>query len=144
MEILLDGDPEALVGPVVSAAAAAKIAVVERDPTEKGDRRLLNFGHTLGHAIESACDYAGLRHGEAVGYGILFALRLALARGLDRRTAERIQAPDPPPGSAAAAAARSRDPAGRHGPRQEGPGVGARLGSSTHPRPGLDGRRRAG
>ncbi|HEV7505430.1 MAG TPA: 3-dehydroquinate synthase [Thermoanaerobaculia bacterium] len=91
METLLEGDPGAL-GPVVTAAAAAKIAVVERDPTEKGDRRLLNFGHTLGHAIESACEYAGLRHGEAVGYGMLFALRLALARRLDRRTAERIQA----------------------------------------------------
>src|SRR5436305_10273424 len=91
METLLAGDPEAL-GPVVTAAAAAKIGVVERDPTEQGDRRLLNFGHTLGHAIESACGYAGLRHGEAVGYGILFALRLALSRGLDRRTAERIRA----------------------------------------------------
>src|SRR4029079_664102 len=91
LETLLEGDPEAL-GPVVPAAAAAKIGVVERDPLEKGDRRLLNFGHTLGHAIESASGYAGLRHGEAVGYGILFALRLALARGLDRRTAERIHA----------------------------------------------------
>ncbi|HEX4962379.1 MAG TPA: 3-dehydroquinate synthase [Thermoanaerobaculia bacterium] len=90
METLLEGDPEAL-GPVVAAAAAAKIAVVERDPIEKGERRLLNFGHTLGHAIEAACEYSGLRHGEAVGYGILFALRLALSRGLDRRTAERIQ-----------------------------------------------------
>lgn len=89
--VLLEGDPEAL-GPVVTAAAAAKIAVVERDPTEQGDRRLLNFGHTLGHAIESACGYAGLRHGEAVGWGILFALRLASRRGLDRETARRIQA----------------------------------------------------
>ncbi|HEX3554821.1 MAG TPA: 3-dehydroquinate synthase [Thermoanaerobaculia bacterium] len=89
METLLAGDPATL-GPVVTAAAAAKIGVVERDPTEQGDRRLLNFGHTLGHAVESACGYAGLRHGEAVGYGILFALRLALSRGLDRRTAERI------------------------------------------------------
>ena len=91
METLLAGDPAAL-GPVVTAAAAAKIGVVERDPTEQGDRRLLNFGHTLGHAIEAACGYIGLRHGEAVGYGILFALRLALSRGLDRRTAERIHA----------------------------------------------------
>src|SRR3954471_847622 len=91
LDLLLEGDPAAL-GPVVAAAAAAKIAVVERDPTEQGERRLLNFGHTLGHAIESACGYAGLRHGEAVGYGILFALRLARSRGLDRRTAERIHA----------------------------------------------------
>jgi len=63
---------------------------VERDLTEQGDRRLLNFGHTLGHAIESACGYAGLRHGEAVGYGLLFALRLAVKRGLPPSIAERI------------------------------------------------------
>jgi 3-dehydroquinate synthase len=91
LETLLDGDPAAL-APVVAAAAAAKIAVVERDPTEQGDRRLLNFGHTLGHAIEAACDFAGLRHGEAVGYGILFALRLAVRRGLAREVARRIHA----------------------------------------------------
>jgi len=89
LDLLLEGDAAAL-GPVVGAAAAAKIAVVERDPTEKGERRLLNFGHTLGHAIESACGYAGLRHGEAVGYGILFALRLARSRGLKIEVAARI------------------------------------------------------
>jgi 3-dehydroquinate synthase len=89
LDTLLDGAPAAL-GPVVAGAVAAKIGVVERDPEEAGDRRLLNFGHTLGHAIESACAYGGLRHGEAVAYGMLFALRLALRRGLDRRTAERI------------------------------------------------------
>jgi 3-dehydroquinate synthase len=89
LDLQLEGDAGAL-GPVVSAAAAAKIAVVERDPTEKGERRLLNFGHTLGHAIESACGYSGLRHGEAVGYGILFALRLARRRGLAPEVAARI------------------------------------------------------
>jgi 3-dehydroquinate synthase len=75
LEKLLEGDPVAL-APVVAAAAAAKIGVVERDPTEQGDRRLLNFGHTLGHALETAAGYSGLRHGEAVAYGLLFALRL--------------------------------------------------------------------
>jgi 3-dehydroquinate synthase len=90
LDALLSGDSAAL-GPVVAAAAAAKIGVVERDPTEQGDRRLLNFGHTLGHAIESTCGFAGLRHGEAVGYGLLFALRLAVKRGLARQVAERIQ-----------------------------------------------------
>jgi 3-dehydroquinate synthase len=90
LDRLLEGDAEAL-GPVVAAAAAAKIAVVERDPTELGERRLLNFGHTLGHAIESACGYMGLRHGEAVGYGILFALRLAGRRGLKAAAAGRIR-----------------------------------------------------
>jgi 3-dehydroquinate synthase len=91
LDALLEGDASVL-GPVVAAAAAAKIAVVERDPTEQGERRLLNFGHTLGHAIEAACEYAGLRHGEAVGYGILFALRLARRRGLAAEVAERLGA----------------------------------------------------
>jgi 3-dehydroquinate synthase len=91
LDLLLEGDPAAL-GPVVAAAAAAKIGVVERDPTEQGDRRLLNFGHTLGHALESVGGYRGLRHGEAVGYGLLFALRLALRRGLDPEVAERLRA----------------------------------------------------
>jgi 3-dehydroquinate synthase len=86
---LLAGDAEAL-GPVVGAAAEAKAKLVEADPDEKGDRRLLNFGHTLGHALESAAGYEGLRHGEAVAYGILFALRLALRRGLDPSVAQRI------------------------------------------------------
>ena len=88
---LLAGDPLAL-APVVAAGAAAKIAVVERDPDERGDRRLLNFGHTLGHAIESAAGYQGLLHGEAVAYGILFALRLARRRGLDAAVARRLAA----------------------------------------------------
>ncbi len=87
---LLDGDPEAL-APVVAEAAAAKIAVVESDPAEKGARRLLNFGHTLGHAIEATLDYQGLRHGEAVAYGILFALRLGRDRGLPAEAAERMR-----------------------------------------------------
>jgi 3-dehydroquinate synthase len=91
LELLLAGDAAAL-GPVVAAADAAKIGVVERDPTEQGDRRLLNFGHTLGHAIESSLGYGGLRHGEAVGYGILFALRLAVRRGLDPAAAARMRA----------------------------------------------------
>ncbi len=86
---LLAGDP-AVLAPVAAAAARLKVAVVERDPEEAGERRLLNFGHTLGHAIESAAGYAGLRHGEAVAYGILFALRLALRRGLPAADAERL------------------------------------------------------
>lgn len=87
---LLEGDPEAL-GPVVAAAAAAKIGVVQRDPVEKGERKLLNFGHTLGHALEAELGYQGLRHGEAVAYGILFALRLAVRRGLDPAVADRMR-----------------------------------------------------
>lgn len=77
---------------VVEQAAAAKIEIVESDPTEKGRRKLLNLGHTLGHALESACAYRGLRHGEAVAYGLLFALRLAEPRGLPRSDGERLRA----------------------------------------------------
>ena len=91
LERLLAGDPVAL-GPVVAEAAAAKIGVVEEDPTEQGRRKLLNFGHTLGHAIESSLGYDGtLRHGEAVAYGMLFALRLGLSRGLPEPDAERLR-----------------------------------------------------
>jgi 3-dehydroquinate synthase len=91
LETLLAGDPGAL-EPVVAAAAAAKIGVVHRDPTEQGDRKLLNFGHTLGHALESAGGYSGLRHGEAVAYGLLFVLRLAARRGLARDLGPRLAA----------------------------------------------------
>lgn len=87
---LLAGDAEAL-GPVVAGGAAAKIGVVERDPVEKGERKLLNFGHTLGHAVEASLGYRHLRHGEAVAYGMLFALRLAAGRGFDAATAERLR-----------------------------------------------------
>jgi 3-dehydroquinate synthase len=93
LDALLAGDAAAL-GPVVAAAAAAKCAVVERDPEEGDWRRVLNFGHTLGHAIESALGYRHLRHGEAVAYGILFALRLAarLRRpGFDASLGERLR-----------------------------------------------------
>lgn len=78
-------------GPVVAAAQAVKAGVVERDPAEAGERELLNFGHTLGHALESALGYRLLLHGEAVLYGILFALRLARRRGEAEDLAPRLR-----------------------------------------------------
>jgi 3-dehydroquinate synthase len=91
LPLLLAGDAAAL-APVVAAAVAAKIRVVEEDPREADRRRLLNFGHTLGHALEAAHGYTGLRHGEAVAHGIRFALRLARRRGLDPGEADRLEA----------------------------------------------------
>jgi 3-dehydroquinate synthase len=91
LEALLDADAAEL-APVVAATAAAKAAAVEHDPAEGDYRRVLNLGHTLGHALESALGYGGLLHGEAVAYGMLFALRLAVRRGLDPATAERVRA----------------------------------------------------
>ena len=90
LERLLAADRAAL-EPVVTAAVAAKIRVVEDDPEEQGFRRVLNFGHTLAHAIEKVLDFGGLRHGEAVGYGLLFALRLSAARDLDAGFATRLR-----------------------------------------------------
>lgn len=93
LETLLEGDPVALAA-VVAAAAGAKVAVVERDPFEAGERRVLNFGHTLGHALEAvSLDRGdGLAHGDAVAWGMLFALRLAERRGLPTADADRLRA----------------------------------------------------
>jgi len=91
MTSLLSADPETI-APIVAGAAAIKVSVVEQDPTEKGIRKLLNFGHTLGHAIEGALDYETLRHGEAVAYGMLFALQLSERRGLARAESSRLRA----------------------------------------------------
>ena len=51
------------------------------DEREGGPRRILNFGHTAGHAIETVTKYRRYRHGEAVAYGMLVAADLAVARG---------------------------------------------------------------
>jgi 3-dehydroquinate synthase len=88
---LLAGDPEALV-PAIAGSIAIKAAVVEEDPYEGDRRRLLNFGHTLAHALEAVLDYRGLRHGEAVGFGMLFAIELGEGRGLPAADAGRLRA----------------------------------------------------
>ena len=58
-----------------------KAGVVNRDERESGLRMILNFGHTVGHAIEQATRYKVLLHGEAVGWGMIAALHLAQRRG---------------------------------------------------------------
>ena len=90
VERLLAACAESLT-PVVVASIQAKLGVVEADLEEGDRRRLLNFGHTLGHAIESEFGYRGLRHGDAVAHGMRFALRLALRRGLDPEFAARLE-----------------------------------------------------
>jgi 3-dehydroquinate synthase len=66
-------------GDLVRRAMAVKVGVITADPYEKGERALLNLGHTLGHAVEQASDYR-VRHGEAVAIGMLAATRLAEKR----------------------------------------------------------------
>src|SRR5207302_5650634 len=60
----------------VARCVAIKAAVVASDEREGGRRAILNYGHTLGHALETAGHY-DLRHGEAVAIGLMFAARLA-------------------------------------------------------------------
>lgn len=66
---------------MIAGSCNIKREVVEKDPTEKGDRALLNFGHTLGHAIEKLMNFS-LYHGECVALGMLAALKISNARGL--------------------------------------------------------------
>ncbi|MCU1385079.1 MAG: aroB [Acidobacteria bacterium] len=67
--------------PIISESCRIKGEVVAADEREAGPRRILNFGHTAGHALEAVTRYRRFRHGEAVGYGMLVAAELAQARG---------------------------------------------------------------
>lgn len=73
-------DPGALL-PIISDSCGIKARMVEADERESGSRRLLNLGHTTGHAIEAVTKYRRFRHGEAVAYGMLVAAEIAVARG---------------------------------------------------------------
>jgi 3-dehydroquinate synthase len=74
-------DPETLAA-IIGEACQIKADVVAADEKESGLRRILNFGHTAGHALEAITNYRRFRHGEAVGYGMLVAADLAVARGV--------------------------------------------------------------
>jgi len=80
MKALFARDPAALI-PIIAECCRIKGSVVEIDEREAGPRRALNFGHTLGHALEAVTKYRRFRHGEAVGYGMLGAANLAVERG---------------------------------------------------------------
>ena len=77
---ILKGDAKALTR-VVAASVKVKTEVVSKDEKENGLRMILNFGHTIGHAIESATKYKVLLHGQAVGWGSIAATYLSLSRG---------------------------------------------------------------
>jgi 3-dehydroquinate synthase len=67
---------------IIAKNCAIKARVVEQDEREAGLRAVLNFGHTVGHAIEAALGYGVVTHGEAVAYGMLAAAALSVRRGL--------------------------------------------------------------
>jgi 3-dehydroquinate synthase len=85
--------PDVIV-PMIGEACGIKAAVVSEDEKEKGPRRMLNFGHTAGHALEAITKYRRFRHGEAVAYGMLVAAEISVSRGLmpdeDRKKLSRI------------------------------------------------------
>ncbi len=91
-ERLLGGELERLL-PILERSCAIKAAVVSQDEREAGLRMILNFGHTLGHAVESLAHYRGVLHGEAVAMGMAFAARRSEALGLaPAGTAQRLLA----------------------------------------------------
>ena len=72
----------AALAPVIADSCRIKARVVSEDERESGLRRILNFGHTAGHAIEAVTRYRRFRHGEAVAYGMLVVADLAVRRGI--------------------------------------------------------------
>lgn len=70
-----------VLAPLVADCCRIKADVVGADEREAGPRRTLNFGHTIGHALEAVTRYRRFRHGEAVAYGMLAAARISAARG---------------------------------------------------------------
>ena len=84
-------DPGALAH-AIGQSCAIKAAVVAQDERESNVRAILNFGHTFGHAIESATNYETYLHGEAVGLGMLMATDLSHRLGMiDRESKDRVR-----------------------------------------------------
>ncbi|MEY2515582.1 MAG: shikimate kinase / 3-dehydroquinate synthase, partial [bacterium] len=76
---------------IILDCARTKLTVVAADERDGGARQLLNLGHTVGHAIETATGYTRYRHGEAVALGLLAALRLSDAGELREQVAELLR-----------------------------------------------------
>ncbi|MEW6366202.1 MAG: 3-dehydroquinate synthase [Acidobacteriota bacterium] len=72
----------AAIAKIIAACCEAKARIVEQDERERGLRRILNFGHTLAHAIEASTGLSRFRHGEAVVHGMRWACEVSVKRGL--------------------------------------------------------------
>ncbi len=68
--------------PIIAESCQIKASVVSLDEKESGPRRMLNFGHTAGHALEAVTKYKRFRHGEAIAYGMLVAAEIGVARAV--------------------------------------------------------------
>jgi 3-dehydroquinate synthase len=85
------GRDSAALRELVRTASSIKIRLIADDPYEKDLRRPLNFGHTVGHALETVTGYHMVAHGEAISVGMAVAVRIAAGRGiLDEAVAARI------------------------------------------------------
>jgi len=92
IEKLLSLDETALTH-VIRRSCEIKAEVVSRDEKESGLRAILNFGHTIGHAIETLTNYNTYRHGEAVAIGMIYEAKIAHRMGLcDKEVFDRIKA----------------------------------------------------
>lgn len=78
---LVLGRDERALEKVIATSIRMKAGVVNKDERENGLRMILNFGHTVGHALEQATGYKKLLHGEAIGWGMIAALELGRRRG---------------------------------------------------------------
>jgi 3-dehydroquinate synthase len=77
-----------LLDELVKKAVSLKVDIVLKDPWERGLRKILNFGHSIGHALEVKAGYQGLSHGEAVALGMLIETKIAHYRGICSETLE--------------------------------------------------------
>lgn len=85
---LIESDPLENLAEIIERSIQVKADVVSIDFRENGEREILNYGHTLGHAIERHSDYS-LRHGEAISIGLIFAAKLSQQFGLSEEIVER-------------------------------------------------------
>ena len=84
MDAIFARKADALV-PIIGESCSIKAAVVRLDERESGPRRMLNFGHTAGHALEAVTKYKRFRHGEAIAYGMLVAAEIGAGTRRDAR-----------------------------------------------------------
>jgi 3-dehydroquinate synthase len=85
---LVESDPLMNIVEIIERSIKVKADVVSADFREEGEREILNYGHTLGHAIERHSGYS-MRHGEAISIGLVFAAKLSQRFGLNNQTVDR-------------------------------------------------------
>jgi 3-dehydroquinate synthase len=82
---------DTVIGEIVSRAAGIKASIVSQDETDTGLRNILNFGHTIGHAVETISDFS-ISHGQAVAIGMIAESRVAVRMGIfDSNEQERLE-----------------------------------------------------